>query len=102
MKYECTNCGWIGTKLSSASTGHNYLDGKCFVCGDEVIELKDSVSKPAILNPVIVPIVTSKPKLTEEQVYAMNKKEQLKIIQKLELVPARLEADRVKQILEAQ
>jgi len=32
----------------------------------------------------------------------MNKKEQLKIIQKLELVPARLEADRVKQILEAQ
>lgn len=88
-----TSCAW-------------HLDGT-FICGGVERDLTAKQVKEAEASNLIEEYIDKKTvkktkKYTEKELFDMNKAEQVKILEKLGLKPARKESERVKQILEAQ
>jgi len=91
-----TSCAW-------------HLDGT-FICGGVERDLTAKQVKEAEASNLIEEYIDKKPsvkaktskKYTEKELFDMNKTEQVAILEKLGLKPARKESERVKQILEDQ
>lgn len=49
MSHKCTNCSYVGDKLSKVSEGALW-NGKCPVCGADVVHVEDIVS-PVVQQP---------------------------------------------------
>jgi len=95
-------------RLKGSSRTSWHLDGQ-FIQANCIIELTSKQFKEAEKSNLIEEYIDEKPaeelpakKYTEKELLDMKKAEQVKILEKLGIKPAKTEKERVKQILEAQ